>query len=117
MNLEAQTCPHRRERFQKLAVDQDSWGFRGSHRTCSYCGSLHPADALARLVAGEKIGPTDKDYKAYIGSMEKLYFQHFSEEQMIEFIALYNDRKMNVGYPGHFYKSPFFMSYAEPTSI
>lgn len=117
MTPELQTCPRRVESFRTYEPNTDTWSFRGSHRTCSYCGSLHPSDALARLIAGEKLGPTDKNYKAYVGEMEKLYFQHFIEAQMIEFIALYNDKKLNVGYPGHLYTLPFFMTYAEPTSI
>lgn len=35
--------------------------------TCSYCGSIHPIDFMARLEAGTmKLEPTDKDYKVYV---------------------------------------------------
>lgn len=38
----------------------------------------------------------------------KFYYQHLSEDQCREFIQLYNDKKMNIGYPGYFYSMPFF---------
>jgi xylose isomerase len=34
---------------------------------------------------------------------------HLSEEQMIKFIDLYNEKKLKIGFPGHFYVSPYFM--------
>jgi hypothetical protein len=40
----------------------------------------------------------------------KFYFQHLSPEQKTRFIELYNAKKMNISYPGHFYRLPFFMS-------
>lgn len=42
------------------------------------------------------------------GSQAKFYFQHLSADQRREFIELYNDKKMRVGYPGHFYVHPYF---------
>ena len=65
--------------------------------------------------------------------MLKFYFQHLSATQRAEFIKLYNERsrrryndddrqftiegngagKMAIGYPGYFYRVPFF---AEVTS-
>lgn len=39
----------------------------------------------------------------------KFYFQHLSPEQRTEFVALYNDKTMKLGYPGHFYSRPFFV--------
>ncbi len=38
----------------------------------------------------------------------KFYFQHLSDEQQKRFIELHNDRKLHIGYPGHFYARPFF---------
>lgn len=38
----------------------------------------------------------------------KFYFQHLSDAQKNRFIELYNDKKMKIGYPGHFYVRPFF---------
>lgn len=52
----------------------------------------------------------------------KFYFQHLSREQMIEFVDLYNrrdeegNRFMLVGYPGHFYRLPFFMVAGTPAN-
>jgi hypothetical protein len=39
----------------------------------------------------------------------KFYFQHFTEEEKHKFIDLVNQRKINIGYPGHFYVLPYFM--------
>lgn len=36
------------------------------HRTCSFCGSLHPMDFMVAMLNGALVTPTDKDYKAYI---------------------------------------------------
>jgi hypothetical protein len=79
-------------------------------RTCSYCGSWHPDDLFTYLGAGGEVGPTDKTYKIYLrSSPQKFYFQHLSEEQKRHFVDLYNDGKISLGYPGHFYVRPFFM--------
>lgn len=45
----------------------------------------------------------------------KFYYQHLNVEQQDEFIFLYNDRRMTVGYPGHFYQPPFFTKPATTT--
>lgn len=45
-------------------------------------------------------GPTKTD---------KFYFMHLSEPQMIRFVDLLREKKMNVGYPGHFYMLPYFI--------
>ncbi|MFI8535348.1 hypothetical protein ACIGMX_34525 [Streptomyces aquilus] len=42
------------------------------------------------------------------GTRAKFYYQHLTLEQQNEFIALYNERRMNVGYPGRLYVLPFF---------
>lgn len=36
------------------------------------------------------------------------YFAHLSVEQQHEFVAMYNENKLNVGHPGHFYVPPYF---------
>jgi hypothetical protein len=77
---------------------------------CDYCGSLHPDEFMARIKAGENIGPTDKSYKAYVGNMEKFYFQHLSEAQKREFVALLNSKSLKIGFPGHFYTLPYFIA-------
>lgn len=115
---DVQTCPRRLETQGPWAHnnDKDTWGVRDGKRTCSYCGSKHPDDVLTRLAAGEKAVPTDKNYKLYLGEAgDKVYFQHFSENHMAEFIRLSNkpleEGGMNIGMPGHFYRLPFFMGY------
>lgn len=42
------------------------------------------------------------------GQEAKFYYQHLSDDQRAEFIALYNGRQMKIGYPGHLYTLPFF---------
>lgn len=66
---------------------------------------------MAAIAAGEEIGPTDKNYKAYVAGpgFRKFYFQHLSRENCIRFVDLVNGKKINIGYPGRFYVSPFFM--------
>lgn len=81
-----------------------------AQRTCSFCGSLHPDDFMEQVRSGVEIGPTDKSYKAYVGGSggAKFYYQHLSVDQRQEFVRLLNDGTMHVGYPGHFYRLPFF---------
>lgn len=43
----------------------------------------------------------------------KFYFMHLSEEQMRRFVDLYNEKKLKVGMPGHFYRLPYFMRAAD----
>jgi hypothetical protein len=83
---------------------------------CSYCGSFSEAAFFAAVEAGAELGPTDKNYKVYlrgegvphVKGAAKFYFQHLSEEGQARFIALYNGKRMNIGYPGNFYVPPFF---------
>lgn len=42
----------------------------------------------------------------------KFYFQHLSDEQKRRFVELFNEKKLLIGYPGYFYRLPFFMQYA-----
>lgn len=81
-------------------------------------------DAVARAVReiGEKDGKTAEQIQAdldeqwqeqsggwlYGDQSAKFYYQHLSAEQRAEFITLYNEGRMQVGYPGHFYALPFF---------
>lgn len=87
----------------------DTWREDG---TCSYCGSVSPSLFFERVLAGDEVGPTDKNYKAYIGERGKFYFQHLSEEEKNRFIELYNNKTMKLGFPGHFYSRPFFCAVA-----
>ena len=44
-------------------------------------------------------------------SSGKFYFQHLSAEQKTRFVELLNDKRLHIGYPGHFYSLPFFLTY------
>jgi len=58
------TCPRRAEGFGHGEEGKDSWR---EDNTCSFCGSLNPAEVLARVEAGTAtLGPTDKNYKVYV---------------------------------------------------
>lgn len=126
-----QRCPRRVEDGAGDAYNRtgdpampDTWshrsqmagGIRALH--CDYCGSLHPDRFMDLVREGCEVGPTDKSYKVYIhgpkGGMEtKFYFQHLSDEQRREFVDLLNEKRVQIGYPGHFYVRPFFVSVAE----
>jgi len=171
---EAQTCPRRIHEYGpwERAEGLDSWttghGVVGQDEvglSCSFCGSLNPDRFMQLVRDGWIVGPTDKNYKAYLdrpatdeekrakkerwlastigqalkraaeaegktdeqvaeeldqayrtghpmadsaGKTAKFYYQHLSPEQQDEFITLYNERRMVVGYPGHLYVPPFF---------
>lgn len=63
--------------------------------------------------ADGEVGPTDKNYKAYLrwdGGEAKFYYQHLSPEQMIRFVELLNQKKLKIGYPGRFYVIPYFIT-------
>jgi hypothetical protein len=92
------------------------WNYGGEQpRTCSFCGGIHPDDAIALIKAGWTVDATTKSYKRYLEPpgyrdyMErirragynveaageprvaspvppvKLYTQHFSPEQIAAF--------------------------------
>ena len=87
---------------------------------CSYCGSFSEAKFFEAVEAGAEIRPTDKNYKAYVGGegtpahsgAAKFYFQHLSEAGKDRFIAMLNSKAMKLGYPGHFYALPYFVTRA-----
>lgn len=39
----------------------------------------------------------------------KFYFPHLTKEQKIRFVELLNAERLNIGYPGRFYVSPYFI--------
>jgi hypothetical protein len=41
---------------------------------------------------------------------DKFYFEHLSDEQKTRFVALLNEGKLSLKYPGHFYRLPFFIT-------
>lgn len=89
---------------------EDHWR---ENNTCSYCGSANP-DLFMYLIRNGivELGPTDKNYKVYLkgeGVPIKFYFQHLSQEQQKEFVDMLNEKRLKIGYPGHFYVLPFFI--------
>jgi hypothetical protein len=72
---EQQTCPRRAENPGPWRYDDgpDTWDKRGGPArqnqvgpSCSYCGSLHPDRFMELVRNGWIVGPTDKNYKAYL---------------------------------------------------
>jgi len=70
---------------------------------------MKPDEFLSAVEAGEMVTPTDKNYKAYLGTSRKFYFQHFDAAQKKRFIELLNAGNVQLAYPRHFYVLPFFM--------
>lgn len=104
------TCPRRNEIGQQQAENKDTWTRRDGFHRCNYCGSIHPDEFMEAARSGLELGPTDKNYKVYVDNHAgKFYFQHLPEAQKREFIDLLNSRSLNIGYPGHFYRLPFFI--------
>ena len=134
-----QTCPRRMTEFGGWERQEgiDEW-MESPRREgelipfCSFCGSLNPERFLELVADGWSVGPTDKNYKAYLRQaftipsdraiasgaplpepvrhiQSKFYYQHFSSEQQRRFIDLYNGGSMRIGEPGYFYVLPFFM--------
>ncbi len=102
------TCGRRSETSKPATDDPgpDSWG---AGNTCSYCGSMHPDDVLKAIREGARMTPTDKGYKLYVGDRSaKAYFHHFTTMHRVEFIQLYNDKKINLEASGYFYVLPYF---------
>jgi hypothetical protein len=73
---ERQTCPRRMSEYGPWQREegQDTWttghGVIGQDRvglSCSFCGSLHPDRFMELVREGWTVGPTDKNYKAYLG--------------------------------------------------
>lgn len=91
----------------------DHWR-TGPTSLCSYCGSMRPGEFMELARGGVELGPTDKDYKVYVGADGKFYFSHLSREERQEFVELMNAKKLNIGMPGHFYVLPFFVTSDEP---
>jgi hypothetical protein len=105
-------CPRRSENPGGVfeLPDHDTWVKHAGRDffSCSYCGSMHPDEFLSKAEHGVEIGPTDKPYKVYINNSDKFYFQHLDVEQRKKFVDLINEKKLKIGYPGHFYVLPFF---------
>jgi hypothetical protein len=98
--------------FTKFAKTA-KWDKDEGKRRCSYCGSLHPDDFMERVKAGEILTGTDKNYKVYIGVHDKFYWYHLSEDQMKEFVDLWNEKKLNLEPKFGIYKLPYFVDKKE----
>ncbi|MEU0213691.1 hypothetical protein ABZ281_00735 [Streptomyces sp. NPDC006265] len=64
----AHTCPRRMHEMGPWKREEglDAWTSGHGGPSCSFCGSLHP-DRFMKLVRdGWVVGPTDKNYKAYL---------------------------------------------------
>lgn len=80
----------------------------GSYRTCSHCGSLHPDEFMGRIVMGEELTLTDKDYRADIGD-DKFIFMHLDDAQRDQFINIWNGGTLRLKLPSDgVYKLPYF---------
>jgi hypothetical protein len=117
-------CPRRQELgpMAKLPAGPDEFIVRKldgnvgminyAEPACTWCGSLSGDRFMQMIKDGYTIGPTDKNYKAYVqtgdGFHGKFYYQHLSEEQRAEFIELLNNRTAKLGFPGYFYVLPYF---------
>ena len=122
---EKHTCPRRAEvgmdhegPIRGSGKNRDTWDYRTEDGPwqCSWCGSVHPEYFLVRLRLGDELGPTDKDYKAYLdydNSHYKFYYQHLSLEQRHEFIDMLNAQRINFGFPGYFTRLPYFIKVKE----
>ena len=135
--MQKQRCPRRDESANPDGYGDgtdtpDLWASRRGRTACSYCGSLHP-DAFMEIArtGAQELGPTDKNYKVYVGGANagdggKFYLQHLTANQRREFVDLYNARPrrvyaddmtftqsdgtgMLIGYPGYLYSGAFFM--------
>lgn len=85
------------------------WPGEADRLYCTYCGSMPPEVMFEAVEAGEKVIPTDKNYKIYVGDHRKFYFQHLDEAMKMRFILLLNDGRINFGEPGYFYRLPYFI--------
>lgn len=81
-DVEPMVCPRRMPGYpyRKDLPDHDTWETNRwgrpddkwpeelgtPPRTCSFCGSVHPDDAVRLIKEGWEIGPTDKFYKWYL---------------------------------------------------
>lgn len=101
------SCPRRFSGFGPWKREEglDDW----KDGRCTFCGSITPEAFLSRVFDGERLVPTDKSYKAYIGDYDKFYYQHLSQEQRVEFFTFYKSGNINFAEPGYFYVLPYFI--------
>lgn len=121
MNDQVKTfvCPRRAESLLPHTLADGAPSDLREDGSCRYCGSSTEDQFFAHVEAGKTVDPTDKSYKVYIHGTGtgKFYFQHLSPEGRSKFIDLYNERKMVMAYPGHFYVRPYFTRIADGKSV
>lgn len=114
---EVMTCGRRYDTYMGVIPANPGYGQQQEdwwepNGTCSYCGSISPGEFWRRVTAGYEVIPTDKNYKAYVRdgtrSENKFYFQHFDQQDKEKFVEVVNAGEMHIGYPGYFYRLPFF---------
>jgi hypothetical protein len=103
--LEKFACPRRADAPEGEALDYwraggERWNINGARwpessnmpRVCSYCGGVHPGDAIALLADGWSLGLSEQHYKFYMqpdsGEADplpplKLYLMHFSQTEVL----------------------------------
>ena len=72
---------------------------------------MYAVDVLDLILKGNRLIPTDKNYKIYIDTefgRFKSYFYDWTDDQQNKLIELVNDKKINFAVPGYFYTLPFF---------
>lgn len=85
----AKECPGEGwRRATKKELERDGWGGDDTNRWARYANR------------GPKRGC-------------KFYFQHLDDAGQKRFIDLLNGRKLNIAYPGHFYRPPFFVQFVD----
>jgi hypothetical protein len=113
-------CSHDSYKFSEKSSFRFKKPFWRKENTCSHCGGMRPSIALKAIREGAEVVPTDKNYKIYVEGVNlpgcpanKCYLNHFSESQAVEFVLLWHNKKMNIAYPGSFYRGLCFGCYKE----
>lgn len=132
--LEMQLCPRRKE--SPLAVhaagqtdyweNGNRWGSREGDiwpegidtppRTCTFCGGVHPEDALRLLNAGWEPGLTNKFYKLYIeppghGLHMKMVMESIGDDEKMQ------EAQEHPHYPTPVPPVKFYSQHATPEQI
>jgi hypothetical protein len=84
--------------YKVYVENQGGQVFKQTYRDCPRDSEPHMPDQCTHWVTRDMAGT-------------KFYFWHLSTEQRKRFIELLNDKKLRIGYPGHFYVKPFFLTY------
>lgn len=112
-------CP---TRPTKLTVPSDIWQIQlgalaGEHR-CSYCLSLHPDDATARIERGDLITALARADQMRLNKFT-FYFAHLSGPQAAHLCELYNEGLLKFGAADGlpwFFVTPNFMTF-QPSGL